>query len=950
MGKNKIFEESSFLFSANAVFIEELYEKYLQDNSSVSEEWRRFFSNYSHEKLQKPSWPHQRASVIIGPEKEEIKAPKGVAQASGSNDALAIKLTRLIAAYRERGHYLAKLDPLGLEKVPSVEELRLNNEFFGITPDEQNQEATSKIEFAGETKYKTQDLLNKLKQVYASRVGFEANHIDDFEQKTWLYNELEKLTNSQLFTANEKKKILQDLIETEGFEQYLHTKFPGAKRFSIEGGDSYIAAMSATVEFAAGQNIDNIVIGMAHRGRLNTLTKIMGKPYSALMYEFKGASAFPTDLGIAGDVKYHMGYSKDFTTSSGKQVHLSLVPNPSHLEAVNPVVTGKVRAKQDAKGDVQRKNSLAILVHGDAAFAGQGVVPETLMMASLKPYSVGGTLHFIINNQVGFTANPEDSRPGRYATDIAKIIGAPIFHVSGDDPEAVIFVTKLALNYRNKFGKDAVVDIVCYRKYGHNEGDEPMFTQSKMYNIIKAKPTPGQLYANQLASEKVIQNNEFDEMKAKFKAHLDLQFEESKNFKPEADYLKGNWQGMTMPKDSREHNAITGVDVATLKELGSKLCEVPNGFNINSKIEKLLKDRKQSLEAGAEIDWATAEQLAFASLLIENYKVRLTGQDAGRGTFSHRHSVLHDQLTGVKYLPLNNLKEGQALYEVADSNLSEYAVLGFEYGYASENPKNLVLWEAQFGDFANGAQIMFDQFIAASETKWLRMNGLVCLLPHGYEGQGPEHSSARLERFLQLCAEDNIQVVNPTLPASFFHLLRRQMLRPFRKPLIVMTPKSLLRHKLAVSKIEDLGAGTQFKPVIDEVNPNIQAANVERVLICSGKVYYELFEKREEKALTNTAIIRIEQYFPFPEKELSEILAKYASAKEVVWTQEEPENMGAWMFIRPLIQDVLAKISYKGNELKYIGRKASASTAVGYLSVHQVEQGEIIKKSLNLGE
>ncbi|MDF2965429.1 MAG: sucA [Rickettsiaceae bacterium] len=950
MGKNKFFEETSFLFGANAVFIEELYEKYLQDNSSVSEEWRHFFANYTNERAGKPSWPHQRASVILGPEKEEIKATKGTTVQTNNLDALAIKLTRLVAAYRERGHFLAKLDPLGLEKLPTAEELCLNKEFFGITAEELNQEASSKLEVAGETKYKTQDLIDKLTKIYASRIGLETNHIDDFEQKQWLYKEIEQFTSPQLFSQDEKKQILQDLVETEGFEQYLHTKFPGAKRFSIEGGDSYIAAMSASVEFAGRQGIENIVIGMAHRGRLNTLTKVMGKPYSALMYEFKGASAFPAELGIAGDVKYHMGYSKDYVTKDGKQIHLSLAPNPSHLEAVNPVVTGKVRAKQDAKGDHERKGSLAILVHGDAAFAGQGVVAETLMTSSLKPYTVGGTLHFVINNQVGFTANPEDSRPGRYATDIAKIVGAPIFHVSGDDPEAVIFATKLALAFRNEFSKDAVVDIVCYRKYGHNEGDEPMFTQSIMYNIIKAKPTPGQLYATQLLAEGIIQPNEFEERKAKFKAYLDGQFEEAKSFKPEADHFKGQWQGMIMPKDSREHTIVTGLDVATLKTLGIKLCEIPTGFNVNSKIEKLLKDRRQALETGAEIDWATAEQLAFASLLVEGYKVRITGQDAGRGTFSHRHSVLHDQVNGNKYLPLNNLKEGQACYEVADSNLSEYAVLGFEYGYASENPKNLVLWEAQFGDFANGAQIMFDQFISATETKWLRMNGIVCLLPHGYEGQGPEHSSARLERFLQLAAEDNIQVVNPTLPASFFHLLRRQMLRNFRKPLIVMTPKSLLRHKLAVSKLEDLGTGTQFKPVIDEVNSNIQPAKVEKVIICSGKVYYELYEKREEKSLLNIAIIRIEQYYPFPEKELVEVLTKYSSAKEVIWTQEEPENMGAWMFIRPLLQDVLAKISYKGNSLKYVGRKASASTAVGYLSVHQAEQSEIIKKSLNLGE
>jgi 2-oxoglutarate dehydrogenase E1 component len=611
---------------------------------------------------------------------------------------------------------------------------------------------------------------------------------------------------------------------------------------------------------------------------LATLTRVLGKSYRAVFAEFKGGAAFPSDLGISGDVKYHMGYNSVRKFGSN-QVHMSLLPNPSHLEAVNPVVGGSVRARQDNLGDKGRKLVAGILIHGDDAFCGQGVVAESLVMSYLKPYNVGGIFHVVINNQVGFTANAWDNRPGRYSTDIAKMSGSPILHVNGDDAEAVIFATRIALHYRKTFQKDVVIEVICYRKYGHNEGDEPMYTQPQMYNIISKKETPADIYAKKLALESSLDSGGYDLLKAKFKAHLDIEFDASTTYKAPSHKFEGLWEGFK--RDGKE--VVTGVSKKLLEKLGLGLCNIPANFGLNPKLKKLFDQRAEEIKADVAIDWALGEQLAFASLLSENIPIRITGQDAGRGTFSHRHSVLHDQNNGSKYIPLNNIEGQRAFYEVADSNLSEYGVLGFEYGYSLVNPKHLVIWEAQFGDFANGAQIMIDQFIASSEQKWMQMSGLVMLLPHGYEGQGPEHSSARLERFLQLCAENNIQVVNPSNPASIFHLLRRQVLRDFRKPLVVMTPKSLLRHKLAVSNLSDLAEGTSFRPVIDDTKIDHKLAK--HVVLCTGKVYYDLLESQTKNNIKDIAIVRVEQLYPFPEKELKEILSKYTAVKKLVWAQ-----------------------------------------------------------------
>jgi 2-oxoglutarate dehydrogenase E1 component len=667
----------------------------------------------------------------------------------------------------------------------------------------------------------------------------------------------------------------------------------------------------------------------------------MQKPYRAILSEFLGNSAFPKDLDITGDVKYHMGFSSDKITPEGHEIHLSLTPNPSHLEAVNPVVAGKVRAKQDSLGR-DRKKAVGILVHGDAAFCGQGIVAESLVMSGLKPYEVGGIFHLVINNQIGFTANPRDSRISRYCTEVAKMVGAPIIHVNSDDVEAVVIATKIASDYRARFGKDVVVDIVCYRKYGHNEGDEPMYTQAKMYNVIRTKQTPAAIYAQKLVAESVIDGAYYDRLKNEFKEKLDEEFAHAKDYKPSKQWLDGNWSGFDRKTDKI---LKTGVSVALLKKATKDLCTIPTSFDLNKKIEKLLATRLDSVEKDEPIDWSTAEQLAYATLLQENIPIRITGQDAGRGTFSHRHAVLHSQTDESIYEPLNNLSKDQAFFEIADSNLSEYGVLGFEFGYSLVNPKHLVIWEAQFGDFCNGAQIIFDQFISSSETKWMRMSGLVCLLPNGMEGQGPEHSSARIERFLQLCAEDNMRIVYPTKPASIFHLLRKQALSNVKKPLIVMSPKSLLRHKLAVSDLSELDAGTSFVPVIDEIDADVKAAAVKKVVFCSGKIYYDLLEARRDKNIKNIAIIRLEQLYPFEEDIVVKIISKYSKADNYVWCQEEAKNMGCWKYIRASMELVLDKANIK-KPIEFIGRPESSSPATGYLAVHNQQQEALVQEAL----
>ena len=933
------FECSSFLFGSNSVFIEELYQKYLKDPTSVDPSWTKFFANQSDITPLKTS-----AQIIthITQDKAVISSNK-IEPTSSSLAENSLRAKFMIKAYRERGHYLANLDPLALEVKKTKEELKLNLEDFGFNTSQLSELVDVSGEFDDLKIITLNELVDVLNRTYSGSVAVEFSHVENSAAQEWLYNKLDSISTHINLSLEEKKTILQDLVEVEGFEQYLHVKFPGAKRFSVEGGDASIISLSKVIEESAAAGAEEAVIGLAHRGRLSTLTKIMGKPYRAIFSEFMGTSAFPSDLGVTGDVKYHMGYSSDKTTESGKKVHLSLTANPSHLEAVNPVVAGKVRAKQDCMNR-DRNKVVGILIHGDAAFCGQGVVAESLVMSGLAPYDVGGIFHIIINNQIGFTANSYDSRASRYCTEVAKVVGAPIFHVNGDDVEAVVLVTKIACEYRQKFQKDVVVDIVCYRKYGHNEGDEPMYTQSIMYEVIKNKPTPAALYANKLSNAGLIDNNYYQQLKQKFKNLLDSEFNEVKNYKPRAQWLEGQWSGFDRFSDDK---LFTGVRKSVLQELGGKLCRIPDHFSINPKLAKLFEARSHDLINDKPIDWATAEQLAFATLLNEKTPIRITGQDVERGTFSHRHAVLHSQKDKSIYEPLNNISKDQAFFEIADSNLSEYGVLGFEYGYSIVDPNRLVIWEAQFGDFANGAQIIFDQFISSAETKWLRMSGIVVLLPHGMEGQGPEHSSARLERFLQLCAEDNMYVAYPTTPASIFHLLRRQIKRNFRKPLIVMSPKSLLRHKLAVSTLAELDEGTKFIPVIDEIDIEIKAERVKKVIFCSGKVYYDLLELRRERKIDNIVIIRFEQLFPFIEEDVVKIMKKYQAASKFVWCQEEPRNMGAWKFIRHQLDSCLEKAGIKA-QVSYTGRERSASPAVGYLYIHNKQQEALAHEALEL--
>lgn len=933
------FECSSFLFGSNSVFIEELYQKYLKDPTSVDPSWAKFFANQSDITPLKTS-----AQIIthITQDKAVISSNK-IEPTSSSLAENSLRAKFMIKAYRERGHYLANLDPLALEVKKTKEELKLNLEDFGFNTSQLSELVDVSGEFDDLKIITLNELVDVLNRTYSGSVAVEFSHVENSAAQEWLYNKLDSISTHINLSLEEKKAILQDLVEVEGFEQYLHVKFPGAKRFSVEGGDASIISLSKVIEESAAAGAEEAVIGLAHRGRLSTLTKIMGKPYRAIFSEFMGTSAFPSDLGVTGDVKYHMGYSSDKTTESGKKVHLSLTANPSHLEAVNPVVAGKVRAKQDCMNR-DRNKVIGILIHGDAAFCGQGVVAESLVMSGLAPYDVGGIFHIIINNQIGFTANSYDSRASRYCTEVAKVVGAPILHVNGDDVEAVVLVTKIACEYRQKFQKDVVVDIVCYRKYGHNEGDEPMYTQSIMYEVIKNKPTPAALYANKLSNAGLIDNNYYQQLKQKFKNLLDSEFNEVKNYKPRAQWLEGQWSGFDRFSDDK---LFTGVRKSVLQELGVKLCRIPDHFSINPKLAKLFEARSHDLINDRPIDWATAEQLAFATLLNEKTPIRITGQDVERGTFSHRHAVLHSQTDKSIYEPLNNISKDQAFFEIADSNLSEYGVLGFEYGYSIVDPNRLVIWEAQFGDFANGAQIIFDQFISSAETKWLRMSGLIVLLPHGMEGQGPEHSSARLERFLQLCAEDNMYVAYPTTPASIFHLLRRQIKRNFRKPLIVMSPKSLLRHKLAVSTLAELDEGTKFIPVIDEIDIEIKAERVKKVIFCSGKVYYDLLELRRERKIDNIVIIRFEQLFPFIEEDVVKIMKKYQAASKFVWCQEEPRNMGAWKFIRHQLDSCLEKAGIKA-QVSYTGRERSASPAVGYLYIHNKQQEALAHEALEL--
>ena len=782
------------------------------------------------------------------------------------------------------------------------------------------------------------ELVDILRRNYCGNVGLEYMHINDVEERRFLQDKIEGRDKEIYFTPLGKKAILNKLIETEQFEKFLGRKYVGTKRFGLDGGEAMIPAMESIIKVGGQAGITEIVFGMPHRGRLNMLGNVMQKPFRVIFHEFGGGSANPDDVGGSGDVKYHLGTSTD-REFDGNTVHLSLAPNPSHLEAVDPVVLGKVRAIQTLAGDDERHHSMPVLLHGDAAFAGQGIVAECFGFSGITGYNTGGTIHFIVNNQVGFTTSPQFARSSPYPSDVGKIVQAPIFHVNGDDPEAVTFATKVATEFRQTFKRDVVIDMWCYRRFGHNESDEPSFTQPLMYAAIAKHPPVSELYAARLQREGVIDDAYVQANIDQYVNRLEGDFEAATGFKAnKADWFEGRWSGLGKPKEeiTGRRAALTGVPADDLRGVGSALTTVPPGFAIHKTLQRILDAKAETLKAGANIDWATAEALAFGTLLQDGYGVRLSGQDSGRGTFSQRHAVWTDQQDGHRVVPLQSVGED---FEVLDSPLSEFGVLGFEYGYALTDPKTLVLWEGQFGDFVNGAQTIIDQFIASGEIKWLRANGLVMLLPHGYEGQGPEHSSARLERFLQLCAEDNLQIVNATTPSNYFHVLRRQLLRDFRKPLVIFTPKSLLRHKRAVSTMADFDAGTSFHRCLDDLAP-VADDKVRRLVLCSGKLYYDLLEAREKTGRDDVYLLRVEQLYPFPADVISEYAARFAGLEEVVWAQEEPANAGAWTFVAPLIEAVL------GRRPLYAGRAAAAATATGLMKRHNAEQAKLVAEAL----
>jgi 2-oxoglutarate dehydrogenase E1 component len=986
---NEHFEETSFLYGGNADYIETLHARWQENPASVPAEWQAFFagladnpidvkSNAAGASWEKANWPVQANGDLVSAldgnwptEAVVVDKLKAKAAAKGESAPSQADLTRaaqdsvraimMIRAYRMRGHLHAKLDPLGIAaKIEDYNEL--SPSAYGFT--EADMDRKIFIDHVLGLEYATvREMIEILERTYCSTLGVEFMHISNPEEKSWIQQRIEGPDKGIEFTVNGKKAILQKLIEAEGFEQFIDVKYKGTKRFGLDGGEALIPALEQIVKRGGNLGLKEIILGMAHRGRLNVLTQFMGKPHRAVFHEFKGGSYAPDEVEGSGDVKYHLGASSD-REFDGNKVHLSLTANPSHLEIVNPVVMGKARAKQDQmatvwEGDIiplrERVKVMPLLLHGDAAFAGQGVVAEILGLSGLRGHRVGGTVHFIINNQIGFTTNPRFSRSSPYPSDVAKMIEAPIFHCNGDDPEAVVFATKIAVEYRMKFHKPVVVDMFCYRRFGHNEGDEPAFTQPIMYKSIRAHQTTVQIYGAKLIAEGVISEADFEKMKADWRAKLEIEYEAGQAYKPnKADWLDGAWSGLrTADNADEQRRGKTAVPLKTLKEIGKKLVTVPEGFNTHKTIQRFLETRAKMFETGEGLDWATGEALAFGTLVLDGHKIRLSGQDCERGTFSQRHSVLYDQVNEDRYIPLANLSPNQARFEVINSMLSEEAVLGFEYGYSLARPNALTLWEAQFGDFANGAQVLFDQFISSGERKWLRMSGLVCLLPHGYEGQGPEHSSARLERFLQMCAEDNMQVANVTTPANYYHILRRQMRRDFRKPLVLMTPKSLLRHKRAVSTLAEFSGESTFHRLLwddaqylkDQPIQLVKDSKIRRVVLCSGKVYFDLYEEREKRGINDVYLLRVEQLYPFPAKALINELSRFKNA-EMVWCQEEPKNMGAWAFIDPYLEWVLAHIDAKHQRVRYTGRPASASTATGLMSKHLAQLQAFLEDAL----
>ena len=978
---NDVFHASSFMQGHNAEYLEQLYARYAADPNAVDEAWQAFFramGDAEHDvkrEAQGPSWA--RADWPPAPSDELTSALDGQwpapveTRAAGQKIAakaaeVGVKVTddqvkravldsaralMIIRAYRIRGHLAADLDPLGLrEPTPHPE---LDPKSYGFSDADMDRpifiDNVLGLQIAS-----MRQILDIVKRTYCGTFALQYMHISDPEQSAWLKERIEGYGKEITFTREGRRAILNKLVEAEGFEKFLHVKYMGTKRFGLDGGESLIPAMEQIIKRGGNLGVQEVVIGMPHRGRLSVLANVMRKPYRAIFNEFQGGSFKPEDVDGSGDVKYHLGASSD-REFDGNEVHLSLTANPSHLEAVNPVVLGKVRAKQAQMNDTDRTKVLPVLLHGDAAFAGQGVVAECFALSGLVGHKTGGTIHIVVNNQIGFTTAPHFSRSSPYPTDNALVVEAPIFHVNGDDPEAVVHAAKVATEFRQMFHKDVVLDIICYRRFGHNEGDEPMFTNPIMYNKIKKQKTTLSLYTERLVKDGLIPEGEIEDMKAAFQARLNEEFEAGKDFKPnKADWLDGRWSHLDRRDQKKYQRGKTAIKPETMEQIGTALTRAPDGFPMHKTVERLLETRKKMFDTGEGFDWATGEALAFGSLLLEGYPVRLAGQDSTRGTFSQRHSALINQDTEERYYPLNNIREGQARYEVIDSMLSEYAVLGFEYGYSLSEPNALVMWEAQFGDFANGAQIMFDQFISSGESKWLRMSGLVCLMPHGYEGQGPEHSSARLERFLQMCGQDNWIVANCTTPANYFHILRRQLHRTFRKPLMLMTPKSLLRHKMAISDAADFSTGSSFHRVLwDEAEKGHSdtklAADdkIKRVVMCSGKVYYDLLEERDARGIDDIYLLRIEQFYPFPAMSLVRELERFKDA-EMLWCQEEPKNQGAWSFIEPNIEWVLGRINAKHQRPVYTGRAASASPATGLASTHKAQQQALVDEALTI--
>jgi 2-oxoglutarate dehydrogenase E1 component len=965
------FEQTSFLYGGNAQFIEQLYGKFLKDPASVDQHWRQFFAGLEDNAAearrqvdgpswQRADWPPAQSGELVSAFDGNWPVPgRAPATDKGSQPSLeevrrattdSVRVLMMIRAYRVRGHLAADLDPLKLrDRVPQPD---LEPATYGFTEADLDRPIfLDKV--LGLDKASVREVVGLLRRIYCSTLGVEYMHISDPEQKVWIQERLEGAGRDISFTPEGKKAILAKLIAGEGFENFLNVKYTGTKRFGLDGAESMIPAMEQIIKRGGQLGVKEIVLGMSHRGRLNVLGNVMLKPFTAIFHEFKGGSSTPDEVEGSGDVKYHLGSSSD-RAFDGNTVHMSLTANPSHLEIVDPVVLGKARAKQDQLGD--RSAVLPLLTHGDAAFAGQGVVAECFGLSGLRGHRSGGSIHFIVNNQIGFTTSPNWARSSPYPSDVAKMIEAPIFHANGDDPEAVVFAAKIATEFRQKFRKPFVVDMFCYRRFGHNEIDEPSFTQPAMYKRISTLETVATLYAKRLVAEGVITEDGVEAMKADYRRTLDEDFAVAESYKAnKADWLDGRWAGLKSAKDLEDpRRGLTGVPVAKLKDIGLKLTKVPKNFKVHRTLQRVLDARRKTIEEGVGLDWATAEHLAFATLVIEGNPVRLSGQDVQRGTFSQRHAVLVDQDNEKRYTPVNHLvKNRKVKLEAINSMLSEEAVLGFEYGYSLAEPNTLVIWEAQFGDFANGAQVVFDQFISSGERKWLRMSGLVCLLPHGYEGQGPEHSSARLERFLQMCAEDNMQVANCTTPANYFHILRRQMKRDIRKPLIIMTPKSLLRHKRATSKLEEMGEGTSFHRLLwDDVEvlagekiKLVPDAQIRRVVMCSGKVYFDLYEEREKRGLDDIYLLRVEQLYPWPHRALIQELTRFKGAK-FVWCQEEPYNMGAWSFARPNIERVLEYVGATSPRPRYAGRPASASTATGLMSRHLREMKTFLEEAL----